>query len=167
MVTRLYKENRKREVITSKGVGPYSGTLKVVYWLESDKKGIMDTQWHDQVIEHTWAKARAKHCEFVKQFMEMDGMNRMDLPWKKYLPPSGQQKQKMRRPLEGQKSSWTHFEQKEAGQRRQGQEQGRRRSDGSGVVYLRSIRGEHCGDFHLEPVHGEWQASVIEFSGGQ
>lgn len=27
--------------------------------------------------------------------------------------------------------------------------------------------GEHCGDFHIEPVHGEWQASVIEFSGGQ
>lgn len=70
MITRLCKGNRKREVITSKGVGPYSGTLKVVYWLESDKKGIMDTKWHDQVIEHTWAEARAKHCEFVKQFME-------------------------------------------------------------------------------------------------
>lgn len=70
MITRLYKGNRKREVITSKGVGPYSGTLKVVYWLESDKKGIMDTQWHDQVIEHTWAKARARHQELVKQFME-------------------------------------------------------------------------------------------------
>lgn len=70
MITRLYKGNRKREVITSKGVGPYSGTLKVVYWLESDKKGIMDTQWHDQVIEHTWAKARARHRELVKQFME-------------------------------------------------------------------------------------------------
>lgn len=69
MITRLYKGNRKREVITSKGVGTCS-TLKVVYWLESDKKGIMDTQWHDQVIEHTWAKARAKHCEFVKRFME-------------------------------------------------------------------------------------------------
>lgn len=70
MITRLYKGNRKREVITSKGVGPYSGTLKVVYLLESDKKGIMDTQWHDQVIEHTWAEARAKHCEFVRRFME-------------------------------------------------------------------------------------------------
>lgn len=70
MITRLCKGNRKREVITSKGVGPYSGTLKVVYWFESDKKGIMDTKWHDQVIEHTWAEARAKHCEFVKQFME-------------------------------------------------------------------------------------------------
>lgn len=70
MITRLYEGNRKREVITSKGVGPYSGTLKVVYWLESDKKGIMDTKWHDQVIEHTWAKARAKHCEFVRRFME-------------------------------------------------------------------------------------------------
>lgn len=69
MITRLYKGNRKREVITSKGVGPYSGTLKVVYWLESDKKGIMDTKWHDQVIEHTWAKARARHQELVKQFM--------------------------------------------------------------------------------------------------
>lgn len=70
MITRLYKGIRKREVITSKGVGLYSGTLKVVYWLESDKKGIMDTKWHDQVIEHTWAEARAKHCEFVKQFMK-------------------------------------------------------------------------------------------------
>lgn len=70
MITRLYKGNRKREVITSKGVGPYSGTLKVVYWLESDKKGIMDTQWHEQDIEHTWAKARARHWELVKQFME-------------------------------------------------------------------------------------------------
>lgn len=38
--------------------------------LESDKKGIMDTKWHDQVIEHTWAKARARHRELVKQFME-------------------------------------------------------------------------------------------------
>lgn len=70
MITRLYKGNGKREVITSKGVGPYSGTLKVVYWLESDKKGIIDTKWHDRVIEHTWAKAKARHQELVKQFME-------------------------------------------------------------------------------------------------
>lgn len=70
MITRLYKGNRKREVITSKGVGPYSSTLKVVYWLESDKKGIMDTKWHDQVIEHIWAEARARHRELMKQFME-------------------------------------------------------------------------------------------------
>lgn len=70
MITRLYKGNRKREVITSKGVGPYSGTLKVVYWLESDKKGIMDTKWHDQVIEYIWAEARARHRELMKQFME-------------------------------------------------------------------------------------------------
>lgn len=70
MITRLYKGNRKREVITSKGVGPYSSTLKVVYWLESGKKGIMDTKWHDQVIEHIWAEARARHRELMKQFME-------------------------------------------------------------------------------------------------
>ena len=70
MITRLYKGNRKREVITSKGVGPYSSTLKVVYWLESDKKGIMDTKWHDQVIEHIWAEDRARHRELMKQFME-------------------------------------------------------------------------------------------------
>lgn len=70
MITRLYKGNRKREVITSKGVGPYSSTLKVVYWLESDKKGIMDTKWHDQVIEYIWAEARARHRELMKQFME-------------------------------------------------------------------------------------------------
>ena len=70
MITRLYKGNRKREVIASKGVGPYSGTLKVVYWLESDEKGIMNTKWHDQVIEHIWAEARARHRELMKQFME-------------------------------------------------------------------------------------------------
>lgn len=70
MITRLYKGNREREAITSKGVSPYSGTLKVVYWLESDKKGIMDTTWHDRVIEHKWAEARARHRELVKQFME-------------------------------------------------------------------------------------------------
>lgn len=70
MITRLRKGNQKREVITSKGVSPYSGTLKVVYWTGSDKKGIPDTQWNDKVEVNTWAKARAKHCEFVKQFME-------------------------------------------------------------------------------------------------
>ena len=70
MITRLYKGIMKREVITSKGVGPYSGTLKVVYWLESDKKGIMDTKWHDQDIEHTWKKAYGRHAELVKRFME-------------------------------------------------------------------------------------------------
>lgn len=70
MITKLRKGILQREVITSRGVGPYSGNLKVIYWLESDKKGIMDTKWHDQVIEHTWAKARAKHQELVKQFME-------------------------------------------------------------------------------------------------
>lgn len=70
MITKLRKGVMQREVITSRGVGPYSGTLKVIYWLESDKKGIMDTKWHDPDIEHTWSKARAKHCEFVKRFME-------------------------------------------------------------------------------------------------
>ena len=70
MITRLYKGIMKREVITSKGVGPYSGTLKVVYWLESDRKGIMDTKWHDQDIEHTWKKAYGRHAELVKRFME-------------------------------------------------------------------------------------------------
>ncbi len=70
MITRLYKGNRKREVITSQGVGPYSGNLKVIYWLGCDRKGIMDTQWHDRTIEHIWAKARARHQELVKQFME-------------------------------------------------------------------------------------------------
>lgn len=60
MITRLYKGNRKREVITSKGVSPYSGTLKVVYWTGSDKKGISDTQWNDKVEVNTWAKARAR-----------------------------------------------------------------------------------------------------------
>lgn len=53
MITRLYKGIMKREVITSRDVNPYSGNLKVIYWLKSDKKGIMDTKWHDQDIEHT------------------------------------------------------------------------------------------------------------------
>lgn len=70
MITKLRKGILQREVITSRGVGPYSGNLKVIYWLESDKKGIMDTKWHDQDIAHTWAKAKAKHCEFVRRFME-------------------------------------------------------------------------------------------------
>lgn len=70
MITKLRKGIMQREVITSRGVGPYSGNLKVIYWLESDKKGIMDTKWHDQDIEHTWAKAKEKHCEFVRRFME-------------------------------------------------------------------------------------------------
>ena len=70
MITSLYKEIMKREVITSKGVRPYSGTLKVVYWTGSDKKGIPDTKWNDKVEVNTWAKARAKHCEFVKRFMK-------------------------------------------------------------------------------------------------
>ena len=29
------------------------------------------------------------------------------------------------------------------------------------MVYLRSICGEYCGDFHLEPIPGEWPAPVI------
>lgn len=70
MITKLRKGILHREVITSQGVGPYSGNLKVIYWIESDKKGIMDTKWHDQDIAHTWAKAKAKHCEFVRRFME-------------------------------------------------------------------------------------------------
>lgn len=70
MITKLRKGILHREVITSQGVGPYSGNLKVIYWLGCDKKGIMDTQWRDQDIAHTWAKAKAKHCEFVRRFME-------------------------------------------------------------------------------------------------
>ncbi len=70
MITKLRKGILQREVITSRGVGPYSGNLKVIYWLESDKKGIVDTKWHDQDIARTWAKAKAKHCEFVRRFME-------------------------------------------------------------------------------------------------
>ena len=42
MITKLRKGILHREVITSQGVGPYSRNLKVIYWLESDKKGIMD-----------------------------------------------------------------------------------------------------------------------------
>ena len=70
MITRLYKGIMKREVITSRDVNPYSGNLKVIYWLESDKKGIMDIQWHDRTIEHTWEKAYGRHAELVKRFME-------------------------------------------------------------------------------------------------
>lgn len=59
MITKLRKGILHREVITSQGVGPYSGNLKVIYWLGCDRKGIMDTQWHDQAIEHTWKKPMA------------------------------------------------------------------------------------------------------------
>lgn len=69
MITRLFKGTEKREVITSRGVGPYSGNLKIVYWLGSNSKGIIDLQWHDHVIEQTWKAAKEKHCEFVKRFM--------------------------------------------------------------------------------------------------
>lgn len=61
MITKLRKGILHREVITSQGVGPYSRNLKVIYWIGCDRKGIMDTQWHDRTIEHTWAEARARH----------------------------------------------------------------------------------------------------------
>lgn len=51
MITKLCKGIRKREVITSPGVGPYTTNQKVTYWIESDKKGIMDSQWHEAVWE--------------------------------------------------------------------------------------------------------------------
>lgn len=70
MITRLFKGTEKREVITSRGVGPYSRNLKVIYWLGCDRKGIMDIQWHDRTIEHTWKKAYGRHAELVKRFME-------------------------------------------------------------------------------------------------
>lgn len=70
MITRLYKGTQKREVITSQGVGPYSGNLKLVYWIGSDNQGIFDTMWHDRFIERTFRKARERHSEFVKNFME-------------------------------------------------------------------------------------------------
>ena len=70
MITKLRKGILQREVITSRGVGPYSGNLKVIYWLGCDRKGIMDTQWHDRTIEHTWKKAYGRHAELVKRFME-------------------------------------------------------------------------------------------------
>lgn len=69
MITRLCKGTQKREVITSRGVGPYSGNLKMIYWLGSGRDGILDTQWHDRVIEHTWKAAKERHSEFVKRFM--------------------------------------------------------------------------------------------------
>ena len=58
MITRLFKGTEKREVITSRGVGPYSGNLKIVYWLGSNSKGIIDLQWHDHVIEQTLKAAK-------------------------------------------------------------------------------------------------------------
>lgn len=85
----------------------------------------------------------------------------MDLPWKRRLPLSGQPKQKMRRPFEERKSSWTHFGLKEAGQRRPEQEQERRRNNGSSVVHPRSIRRRDWGNIHFEFVYGEWPAPVI------
>ena len=70
MITKLRKGILHREVITSQGVGPYSRHLKVIYWLGCDRKGIMDIQWHDRTIEHTWKKAYGRHAELVKRFME-------------------------------------------------------------------------------------------------
>lgn len=70
MITRLCKGNRKREVITSPGVGPYTTNQKVTYWIESDKKGIMDSQWHEKVWERMQSKAIKRHIEFVRRFME-------------------------------------------------------------------------------------------------
>lgn len=70
MITKLCKGIRKREVITSPGVGPYTTNQKVTYWIESDKKGIMDSQWHEAVWERMQSKSTKRHIEFVKRFME-------------------------------------------------------------------------------------------------
>lgn len=67
MITKLRKGILHREVITSQGVGPYSGNLKVIYWLGCDRKGIMDTQWHDRTIEHTWKKSLWQACRAGKE----------------------------------------------------------------------------------------------------
>lgn len=70
MITKLCKGIRKREVITSPGVGPYTTNQKVTYWIESDKKGIMDSQWHEAVWERLQSKAMKRHIDFVRRFME-------------------------------------------------------------------------------------------------
>lgn len=78
--------------------------------------------------------------------------------WKKCLTPSGQPKQKTRRPSTEQKSSWTLFELKEDGPRRQEQGPERRRDDGhSDGIYHWDIRGEHCGYLHIVLVFRECQ----------
>lgn len=38
MITKLRKGILHREVITSQSVGPYSGNLKVIYWLGCGRK---------------------------------------------------------------------------------------------------------------------------------
>lgn len=85
MITRLFKGTEKREVITSRGVGPYSGSLKVIYWLGCDRKGILDTQWKDMTIEHTWKKAHGRHAELVKRFMEDGWQEENGKPLKEVL----------------------------------------------------------------------------------
>lgn len=85
MITKLRKGILHREVITSQGVGPYSGNLKVIYWLGCDRKGIMDTQWHDRAIEHTWEKAYGRHAELVKRFMEDGWQEENGKPLKEVL----------------------------------------------------------------------------------
>ncbi len=85
MITKLRKGILQREVITSRGVGPYSGNLKVIYWLGCDRKGIMDTQWHDRTIEHTWKKAYGRHAELVKRFMEDGWQEENGKPLKEVL----------------------------------------------------------------------------------
>lgn len=69
MITRLCKGIRKREVITSPGVGPYTTNQKVTYWIESDKKGIMDSQWHEAAWERLQSKAMKIHIDLVRRFM--------------------------------------------------------------------------------------------------
>lgn len=60
MITKLCKGIRKREVITSPGVGPYTTNQKVTYWIESDKKGIMDSQWHEAAWERFTVQSHEK-----------------------------------------------------------------------------------------------------------
>lgn len=69
MITKLCKGVRKREVITSPGVGPYTTNQKVTYWIESDKKGIMDSQWHEAAWERLQSKAMKRHIDLVRRFM--------------------------------------------------------------------------------------------------
>lgn len=69
MITKLCKGIRKREVITSPGVGPYTTNQKVTYWIESDKKGIMDSQWHEAAWERLQSKAMKRHIDLVRRFM--------------------------------------------------------------------------------------------------
>lgn len=92
MITKLCKGIRKREVITSPGVGPYTTNQKVTYWIESDKKGIMDSQWHEAAWERLQSKAMKRHIDLVRRFMADGWQEESGKPLEEVLAAIGKAK---------------------------------------------------------------------------